>query len=78
MKHKRGTVGGEAIYFAMGIDEEGYRQILRFYVGGQESSNGWWEVLKDFYARRAQCVFDGLPGLDSAFKEMYPQADVQH
>ncbi|MHA6534777.1 IS256 family transposase, partial [Paenibacillus sp. BAC0078] len=23
-------------------------------------------------------VFDGLPGLDAAFKEVYPKADVQH
>ncbi|CQR51860.1 IS256 family transposase [Paenibacillus riograndensis] len=82
VKLRRGTVSGEVIYFAMGIDEEGHRQILGFYVGGQESSNGWREVLKDLYNRGAQevllGVFDGLPGLDAAFKEMYPKADVQH
>jgi putative transposase len=82
VKLKRGTVRGEVVYFAMGIDEEGQRQILGFYVGGQESSNGWREVLKDLYERGAQevllGVFDGLPGLDAAFKETYPQADVQH
>lgn len=82
VKLKRGTVRGEVVYFAMGIDEEGQRQILGFYVGGQESSNGWREVLKDLYDRGAQevllGVFDGLPGLDAAFKETYPQADVQH
>ncbi|SDM34356.1 IS256 family transposase, partial [Paenibacillus jilunlii] len=82
VKLRRGTVSGEVIYFAMGIDEEGHRQILGFYVGGQESSNGWREVLKDLYHRGAQevllGVFDGLPGLDAAFKEMYPKADVQH
>ena len=82
VKLKRGTVCGEVVYFAMGIDEMGQRQILGFYVGGQESSNGWREVLKDLYNRGAQevllGVFDGLPGLDAAFKETYPQADVQH
>lgn len=82
VKLKRGTVRGEVVYFAMGIDEEGQRQILGFYVGGQESSNGWREVLKDLYNRGAEevllGVFDGLPGLDAAFKETYPQADVQH
>lgn len=82
VKLKRGSVSGEVIYFAMGIDEEGGRQILGFYVGGHESSNGWREVLKDLYNRGAQevllGVFDGLPGLDVAFKEMYPKADVQH
>ncbi|KWX80862.1 transposase [Paenibacillus riograndensis] len=82
VKLKRGTVGGEVVYFAMGIDEEGHRQILGFYVGGQESANGWREVLKDLYDRGAQevllGVFDGLPGLDGAFRETYPKADVQH
>jgi transposase-like protein len=82
VKLKRRTVSGEAIYFAMGIDEDGHRQILGFYVGGQESSNGWRDVLKDLYKRGAQevllGVFDGLPGLEEAFKETYPKADVQH
>lgn len=82
VKLKRGTVKGEVVYFAMGIDEDGHRQILGFYVGGQESANGWREVLKDLYNRGAQEVllgiFDGLPGLDAAFKETYPKADVQH
>lgn len=82
VKLKRSTVTGEAIYFAMGIDEDGHRQILGFYVGGQESANGWRDVLKDLYRRGAQevlvGVFDGLPGLDDAFREVYPKADVQH
>jgi putative transposase len=82
VKLKRSTVSGEAIYFAMGIDEDGHRQILGFYVGGKESANGWRDVLKDLYKRGAQevllGVFDGLPGLDDAFRETYPKADVQH
>lgn len=82
VKLKRGTVSGEVVYFAMGIDEEGHRQILGFYIGGQESSNGWREVLKDLYKRGATDVllgvFDGLTGLEAAFRETYPKADVQH
>lgn len=82
IKLKRSTVSGEVIYFAMGIDEHGHRQILGFYIGGQESSNGWREVLKDLHNRGVQevllGVFDGLPGLEEAFRETYPKADVQH
>lgn len=82
IKLKRNTVSSEAIYLAMGIDESGYRQILGFYVGGQESANGWKDVLKDLYSRGATDVllgvFDGLPGLEDAFREIYPKADVQH
>lgn len=81
-KLKRQTVDSEVIYVAMGIDTQGYRQILGFYIGGQESANGWRDVLRDLYNRGAKevllGVFDGLPGLEEAFKETYPAADVQH
>lgn len=82
VKLKRSTVSGEAVYFAMGVDEEGHREILGFYVGGQESSNGWTDVLKDLYKRGVHQVllgvFDGLSGLEEAFRMVYPKADVQH
>jgi transposase-like protein len=46
------------------------------------SSNGWREVLKDLQKRGATDVllgaFDGLPGLEETFREIYPKADVQH
>jgi putative transposase len=82
VKLKRSTVSGEVIYLAMGINEQGYREILGFYIGGHESANGWRDVLKDLYRRGAQevllGVFDGLPGLEDAFRDTYPKADVQH
>lgn len=82
VKLKRQTVDSEVIYLAMGINEQGYRQILGFYVGGQESANGWRDVLRDLHRRGAEevllGVFDGLPGLEEAFRETYPKADVQH
>jgi putative transposase len=82
VKLKRSTVDSEVIYLAMGINEQGYREILGFYIGGKESSNGWRDVLKDLYRRGVEevllGVFDGLPGLENAFRDVYPQADVQH
>lgn len=82
VKLKRNTVSSEVVYLVMGIDEKGYRQILGFYVGGHESSNGWVEVLKNLKNRGATDVllgvFDGLPGLEEAFRKIYPKADVQH
>lgn len=82
VKLKRNTVDSEAVYLAMGIDEQGTRQILGFYVGGQESANVWRDVLIDLKNRGATevllGVFDGLSGLEEAFREVYPKADVQH
>jgi len=81
VKLKRQTVASEVIYIAMGIDEAGHREILSFSIGGKESSNGWRDVLRDLYSRGAHevllGVFDGLAGLEEAFRETYPQADVQ-
>jgi len=78
---RRDSVAKEVIYVAMGIDEDGYRQILGFYVGGIESAHGWKELLQGLHRRGATevllGVFDGLTGLEEAFHSVYPQADVQ-
>jgi putative transposase len=62
----------------LGINEEGYREILDFFVGGQY---GWQEILQHLYKRRVQevllGVFDRFPVLEKAFKAVYPKDDVQ-
>jgi putative transposase len=81
LKLRRDTVSSEVIYLALGITEEGYREILGFYVGGKESALGWRDMLLDLYQRGAQeillGIFDGLAGLEEAFHDVYPKADVQ-
>ncbi len=81
MKLRRDTVEKEVIYVVLGVNEEGYREILDFFVGGQESAYGWREILQQLYKRGVKevllGVFDGLPGLEEAFKAVYPKADVQ-
>lgn len=82
IKVRRDTVEKEAVYFAMGVNEDGMREIIGFYVGGRESATGWQDVLTDLYTRGAKevllGVFDGLSGLEDAFRAVYPKADVQH
>jgi putative transposase len=81
VKLRRETVEKEVIYVVFGVNEEGYREILDFFVGGQESAHVWQEILQNLYKRDVKevllGVFDGLPGLEEAFKEVYPKADVQ-
>lgn len=81
LKLRRDDVANEVVYVVIGVTEDGYREILGFYVGGQESALGWKAILADLYERGAQevllGVFDGLPGLEAAMKEIYPKADVQ-
>lgn len=81
VKVRRDTVEKEAVYVVLGITLEGKREIVDFYIGGRESSSGWKELLSDLYQRGLQKVsigiFDGLSGLEEAFRDVYPKADVQ-
>jgi transposase-like protein len=81
IKVRRDTVAKEAVYFALGVDEDGYREILGFYVGGQESASSWSDVLLDLKRRGVEEVllgiFDGLSGLSDVFRKVFPLADVQ-
>lgn len=78
---RRDTVEKEAIYIALGITLDGKREILGFYVGGRESSSGWKEILENLYERGIKKIlvgiFDGLSGLETTFREVYPESDVQ-
>ena len=78
---RRDTVEKEAIYIVLGLTLEGQREILGFHVGGTESAIGWSEILNTLPARGVKRVmmgiFDGLTGLENAFKATFPKADVQ-
>lgn len=81
IKVRRETVAKEAVFFALGVDEDGYREILGFYIGGQESASSWSDVLLDLKRRGVEEVllgiFDGLSGLSDVFRKVFPLADVQ-
>ncbi|MCE5173388.1 hypothetical protein LQV63_29535 [Paenibacillus profundus] len=60
----------------MGIDEEGHRQILCYYVGAQEGAYGCWrEVLKDHYSRggkvKTRARFKLLEAENNLLKKIY-------
>lgn len=78
---RRDDVDNEVVYIILGISEQGYREILGFHIGGQESSTGWENHLRSLRERGVEevllGVFDGLSGLEMAFKRVFPKADVQ-
>ena len=81
LKLRRDDVDDEVVYLVVGVTENGYREILGFYVGGKENSLKWKEILLDLYNRGVEevllGVFDGLPGLEEAMKSVFPKADIQ-
>jgi len=75
MKIWRGSVEGQVVYIALGIDKEGYKEVLGFWSqeAAGESWEMWREVLHDLKGRGLGepllFVGDGLRGLSRAVKE---------
>ena len=71
----------KAVYVAIGINMEGYKDVLGMWVGENESSKFWLSVLNELKNRGVKdilivCV-DGLTGFDKAIEAAYPKAEIQ-
>lgn len=70
------------IYNAIGIDLEGKKSFLGYYIyWGRESREDWLEILNDLIKRGLKRVLivvsDDFPGLAEAIKALFPRADHQ-
>lgn len=71
----------KAAYVVLGINGEGFKEILGIWVGGNESSKFWLSVLNELKSRGVKnvdlfCV-DGLSGFKEAINAVYPFAGIQ-
>ncbi len=77
---RRGSTEKEPSLVVLGIDSKNRRSILAIQPGQKDSADCWREVFKDLKKRGLQSaeiqigIMDGLPGLESAFKEAFPNA----
>ncbi|MFH1311615.1 MAG: IS256 family transposase [Candidatus Eisenbacteria bacterium] len=76
-----GQVKNQAVYLALGITLEGYKELLGLWVGDQEGSKFWLNVLTELKNRGVRdiliaCV-DGLTGFPDAIETAYPKTQVQ-
>lgn len=71
----------KAAYIVIGVDEDGYKDVLGIWIGGNETSKFWLKVLTDLRNRGVMRVdifsVDGLPGFKEAIKASYPESVVQ-
>ena len=76
-----GKVSNKVIYNIMGINQDGIKDILGFYVAESEGSNFWLGVLNDLRARGVEDILiaciDGLKGFPDAIQAVYPKTEVQ-
>jgi putative transposase len=80
MRHS-GQVKNQAVYLALGINLEGYKELLGLWIGEHEGAKFWLNVLTELKNRGVQdiliaCV-DGLTGFPEAIETAYPKAQVQ-
>ena len=76
-----GKVINKTIYLAVGLNREGYKEVLGMWLGHNESAAFWQGVLTDLKARGVQdiliTVTDNLNGFTQSMKNVFPTADTQ-
>jgi len=76
-----GKVEKVAVLIAVGVDEEGYREVLGLALGGREDGDSWRAFLRHLKSRGLKgvrlIVSDKCLGLVEALGEFYPEADWQ-
>ncbi len=76
-----GHVQNRAVHVAIGINLEGYKEVLGLWTSGNEGAKFWLQVLTEIRNRGVQDIFiacvDGLKGFPEAIEAVYPQAQVQ-
>jgi len=76
-----GRVVNRAVYCIIGLNQEGYKELLGLYIGDSEGSKFWLQVLTDLQNRGVEDIFiaciDNLQGFAEAIESVYPQAEVQ-
>ena len=76
-----GQIKNKAAYVVLGVDLDGFKDILGIWIGENESSKFWLGVLNDLKNRGLEDVLifcvDGLTGLKEAIHASYPKAEIQ-
>lgn len=78
-----GSIERVPVLVVIGVTEKGKRLVLALQAGDKESASCWRELFKDLKRRALHGnkvtlgIMDGLPGLETVFKEEFPGAKVQ-
>lgn len=76
-----GRVVNRAVYCMIGINQEGYKDLLGMYLGEAEGSKFWMQVISDLQNRGVEDIFiasiDNLSGFAEAIESIFPKTEVQ-
>lgn len=78
---RRETVSKEAVYIAVGIREDGSKEVLAYTIAPTESAYNWQELLTELKERGIEEVLlfisDGLKGIVDVISTVFPKAQYQ-
>lgn len=74
-------VNNKAVYLALGVNQEGQKEVLGMWVSQNEGAKFWLSILTELQNRGLKNVFifctDGLTGFPEAIEAVYPKARIQ-
>lgn len=76
-----GRIIKKAVYVAIGVNMEGFKEVLGMWIGENESAKFWAGVMNDMKNRGVEdiliaCV-DGLTGFPNAIEAVFPKTEIQ-
>jgi len=78
---KEGIVVKKAVYLAIGIDREGRKEVMGFWIGENESSKYWLNILNELRNRGVQDILimsvDNLKGFSEAISSVFSKTEIQ-
>ena len=78
---EEGRIATKAAYVALGINSEGYKDILGIWIGENEGAKFWLKVCSELKNRGVQDILvvciDGLKGFPDAIHTVFPETKVQ-
>ena len=78
---QNGKNENKALYLALGINMDGKKEALGFYLSETEGAKFWMSVLTDLKNRGVEDIFiacmDGLTGFPDAVRAVFPKTKVQ-
>ena len=76
-----GIIKKLAAYIVLGVNKDGYKEVLSIEIGDNESSKYWLGVLNGLKNRGVKDIFvicaDGLTGIKEAISAAFPEAEYQ-
>lgn len=76
-----GRVVSRAAYICLGINKDGYKDILGIWIGENEGAKFWLGVCNDLKNRGVNDILiaciDGLKGFPDAIKTVFPDVEIQ-